>query len=188
VPVFFVSHPEVVVDPAVPITHWSLSATGRGRARQFAATGVLGGVTRILSSTETKAVETAAILADALGLSYDARPELCENDRTSTGYLPPAEFEATADEFFADPDVSVRGWERAHDAQRRIVTAVKTATRSQGGSLAVISHGGVGTLLLCDLLGVPVSRHHDQPRQGCWFEFDANAWVATSGWTPLPEP
>lgn len=41
-----------------------------------------------------------------------------ENDRSSTGFLPPEEFEVVADAFFAQPGVSVRGWETAQPSGR----------------------------------------------------------------------
>ena len=37
--------------------------------------------------------------------------------------MPPEEFEYTADLFFAHPEESIRGWERASDAQRRVMVA-----------------------------------------------------------------
>ena len=91
-----------------------------------------------------------------------------ENDRSSTGFLKPDEFEAVADEFFANPDRSVRGWERAADAQCRIVKAVNSiAQKAQSmGNIAVVSHGAVGTLLYCYLTGKPISRAWDQPPNG----------------------
>lgn len=70
-----------------------------------------------------------------------------------------------ADEFFARPEVSVRGWERAVDAQGRIVTAVTELLadeRSGAGDVLVVAHGAVGTLLLCHLLGRPITRQLDQ--------------------------
>ena len=47
----------------------------------------------------------------------------------------------------------VRGWERAIDAQRRIVAAVEQVvlTAPKLGDVAIVSHEGVGTLLLCRL-------------------------------------
>ena len=64
-----ISHPEVIVDPEVPITSWPLSATGRTRAKTFAHGTEVQMVTRIVSSPEVKAHQTARILADALGLT-----------------------------------------------------------------------------------------------------------------------
>jgi len=85
---------------------------------------------------------------------------LGENDRAATGYLPAAEFQRTADEFFARPHESIRGWERAADAQTRIVATLDDiARRAPGtGPIAVISHGGVGALLMCQFKRVAISR------------------------------
>ena len=55
---------------------------------------------------------------------------------------------------------------------RSVVAAVGRAVAAADGDLVVVSHGGVGSLLLCHLLGVPVDRRHDQPGQGSWFRFD----------------
>lgn len=125
----------------------------------------MAGVTSIWSSTERKARDGAEILAEARGLVPFADPDLGENDRSATGFLPQAEFEATADAFFAQPEVSVRGWERAVDAQARVVSAVRriVAADRTAGDIAVVAHGGVGTLMLCHAGGTPISRAMDQP-------------------------
>ena len=109
---------------------------------------------------------------------------LGEIDRSATGYLPLDEFEVVVDAFFADPGRSVRGWERAVDAQARIVHAVRRV--SGDGDVTIVSHGAVGALLLADLLRAPISRALDQPGMGSVFTFDPAAWRATSGWTRVP--
>ena len=74
-----------------------------------------------------KATQTAEILATSLGIDFKVRPAMHENDRSATGFLEPKEFEAAADQFFAHPTKSVRGWETAVRAQVRIVTEVEDA-------------------------------------------------------------
>jgi len=68
--------------------------------------------------------ETAEIIARELNVTVEVREAMHENDRSATGFLPPYEFETVANRFFADPLVSIRGWERAIDAQLRIVREV----------------------------------------------------------------
>lgn len=184
----YVSHPQVEVNPAVPVPDWGLSAVGRARAAAFAASPVLTGFRRIISSTETKARETAAILADALGLTVEMRDAMHENDRSATGYLPEAEFQQVANAFFAAPDESIRGWERAIDAQSRIVAAVASALAEAPDVPAVfVGHGGVGTLLLCHHASYAISRSHDQPPVGggCWFR--STHTTAPDRWRPIEE-
>ena len=134
---------------------------------------------------ERKAGDGAAILAAHLGVVPVARADLGENDRSATGYLPKPEFEAMADAFFAHPETSVRGWERAVDAQARIVSAMRAVlAAAPPGDVAVVSHGGVGALLLSHLQGAPISRTTDQPEGsgGHVLAFDREDWTLRHGW------
>ena len=182
----FITHPEVVIDPSVPVPDWPLSPQGVRRMGLATEQPWMNRVGAVFSSAERKATDAARLVADRLSLSPVIIAELGENDRSATGYLPKAEFEATADLFFAHPDESVRGWERAAEAQRRIVTVMERviAEAPEHGDVAVISHGGVGALLLCHLKGVPISRAEDQPSAGggCVYSFDAASRSLLSGW------
>jgi broad specificity phosphatase PhoE len=179
----FITHPEVIVAPEVDVPEWHLSDTGRQRARTLGESAMLSGVSAIWSSSERKARETASILADALGLIVDIDPRLGENDRGSTGYLPSDRFEDAANRFFASPNESHHGWERATDAQVRICSAVKgIAGQHVGGDLAVVSHGAVGTLLWCAFTDNPIDRRFDQPSQGHLWQADLRDLRPDSGW------
>lgn len=143
----------------------------------------------VFCSTEKKAIDGAVILAGKLDLQYAECASLGENDRSSTGFLPPAEFENVADQFFSEPAMSVRGWETAVDAQRRIVAAVRDITSSGTVQFpaAIVSHGAVGTLLLCHLNGWSIDRRHDQPGSGGgnYFCFHADTGVVEHGWSAI---
>ena len=183
---FFITHPEVVVDPSVPVPRWHLSDRGIARMRGFAALPELDQVASIWSSGETKAIEAAGILAGRLGRPVGVEADLHENDREATGFLPPPEFEAMADAFFARPDESVRGWERARDAQSRVADAVDRILHGFAGrDVAFVAHGGVGTLLLCRYLGEPISRSRDQPFQGHYWVFDTGTRAVIETWRPI---
>lgn len=182
----FVTHPEVRVDPSIPVPDWPLNETGHRRAQGFAQSGILRGVTHLWSSIETKARETAAILAEHAAIPVSFAPDLGENDRSATGFLPPAKFEHAADRFFAAPDQSFKGWEPAIDAQARIVTAVhRIVAQHAGGDLAIVSHGAVGTLLYCHLSGRPIDRAEDQPSQGHYWTAELPALIPEHGWRSI---
>lgn len=189
--VHFITHPEVVIDPAVPVPEWPLSAVGARRMRLAAGRPWLAGVRSMFVSAERKATDAAGLLAETLGISPVVIEGLGENDRSATGYLPKAEFEAVADEFFARPEDSVRGWERAVDAQRRIVGAVERAMSlaPAAGDVAIVSHGGVGALLLCHLKAMPISRSADQPGGGGGhaYAFDRASRRLLSGWRRIED-
>ncbi|THV17597.1 histidine phosphatase family protein [Rhizobium rhizophilum] len=164
----YITHPQVQIDPEVPVPDWGLSAVGRARAEACAARPWVRQLSRIVSSGERKAIEIAEILASAAGLQIEIEPSTHENDRSATGFLAPPDFEKAADWFFAHPRESYHGWERAADAQARIVGAVTRILGSHDPTrpIAFVGHGGVGTLLKCHLSGLPISRNQDQPGGG----------------------
>lgn len=186
--IHFITHPEVVVDPAKPVPRWCLSDKGIGRMRRFAASPVMADVTDVWASDETKAIEAAGILAGFHGLPVQVLETLHENDRSATGFLPPHEFEAMADRFFAAPNESVRGWERAVDAQTRVLNAfhgIVAKTEARNGDVAIVAHGGVGTLLLCALSGVEIDRSCDQPFQGHYWTWSRVDQRLLGGWQSI---
>ncbi len=184
----YITHPQIRMDPDIPVPNWGLSEVGAARARLTATLPWVASLRRIVSSDETKAVETAEILSAVAGVNVEVIEDMGENDRSATGFLPPAEFEKAADAFFAEPQKSFMGWERAVDAQARIVKAVNRvlAAHDPLQPIAFIGHGGVGTLLKCHLDGVPNSRQSDQPPGGGnLFCFDLARRSLKCDWTPM---
>ncbi|WP_234995129.1 hypothetical protein [Ruegeria meonggei] len=63
------THPQVTIDPDLGVPNWSLNEGGRLRVAQLAGKpSMLNRTTRVISSTETKAIETALPLATAFGV------------------------------------------------------------------------------------------------------------------------
>ncbi|MSP02406.1 MAG: histidine phosphatase family protein [Acetobacteraceae bacterium] len=187
--VLFITHADVTIEPLVPVPEWGLSLKGKQRHRLFNDSAAALLVTAIYCSAEQKAIDGAGILSEAVRVDPIVIETLHENDRSATGFMPAAEFQATADLFFAYPDRSIRGWERAVDAQTRIVSATRALIESDksNGDIAIVAHGGVGALLLCRILGVPISRELDQPGGGGGnhFMFDRETWQLRHGWRDI---
>jgi broad specificity phosphatase PhoE len=164
----YVTHPQVRTDPDVPVPRWGLSDKGRVRAEAFAQHPLVRAATQIVSSRETKAMELARILAAVSGAPIASDAAFDENDRTATGYVTAARFEALAEAFFARPDESAEGWETARHAQARIVGAVEAVLAAHDPTCPIVfaGHGAVGTLLKCALARRPVARAEDQRRIG----------------------
>ena len=184
----YLTHPQVEIDPARPMPLWRLSSEGRARVESLLERPWLRSVKRILSSDETKAVEAAAIIGSHLGVAIEIDPQTGENDRSSTGFLEPPAFEAAAERFFAEPETSWNGWERAVDAADRIEHAVRRALSDHGrpGPVLLVGHGGVGTLLKCRIAGIPIARGGDQPPGGGnILAFDIAAGKVLCDWTSM---
>jgi len=183
----YLSHPQVTIDPDTDVTKWSLNDVGARRIAALAASRALEKCDVIVSSAETKAIETAAPLARHIGCPHEIRALMHENDRSATGFLAAQDFEATADQFFAHPNKSTRGWETANAAQNRIVSEVQAClTLYPDSRILFVGHGAVGTLLYCHLAGLTISRAHDQMHGGgCYFEFDDLNTPPAAAWQPL---
>ena len=98
--VHFLTHPEVLIDPAVPVPDWGLSPLGLRRSRLAAERRWPDTTRAVFHSGERKARETAQPIAARLGLVPVTLEALGENDRSATGYLPKAEFETVGDDRF----------------------------------------------------------------------------------------
>jgi len=185
----YLTHPQVNIDPTIPVPRWGLSEVGKARTDAVTITGPLSGTTRVISSGERKAIETAEIIAAKLGVDVEVREAMHENDRSATGFLVPDEFEAVANQFFGQPHISIRGWERAVDAQLRIVEEVEQVlARDTPGDVLLVGHGGVGTLLYCHYSGLEIARAHDQlAGGGCFFAFRSHDRRVLHAWRRLEE-
>ncbi len=185
--IYFISHPEVHIDRKIPVPQWDLSAEGYRRLELLLRQPWIGGLGAVFSSNERKAQTAARRLAEHSGLEVRYLEELGEMDRSATGMLEPPEFNQVVEAFFARPHESVRGWERAVDAQGRIVAAVERVIEQSPPErdVAIVSHGGVGTLLLTRLKGAAINRAEDQPGQGHYFAFDRDSRELLHGWKPI---
>ncbi len=184
----YVSHPEVLIDPSVPVPLWTLSDVGRARAISGAGRPWAADIDRIVSSAETKAVETAQILATATGITLDVRDGIGEIDRASTGYVSHGRHEELANRLFAHPNESAAGWERAVDATARMAHHLFDLLRPDApGHVVIVGHGGVGTLLMCHLAALDVARDRDQPHGGCHWAWSTSDQHLLHDWRPIDE-
>ncbi|MCF6369340.1 histidine phosphatase family protein [Rhizobium halophilum] len=186
----YITHPQVDINPNIPVPEWGLSTIGRARVFKSVQLPWAATLQRVIASQERKAIETAELLVSLSEIPVEIQPDMYENDRSATGFLPPQEFEAAADQFFGHPHDSYRGWERAVDAQVRIVAAVTRILDEHDPAIpiAFVGHGGVGTLLKCHLAGHPIARDRDQPPGGGnLYAFSLADRSLSCDWTPMEE-
>jgi broad specificity phosphatase PhoE len=145
-------HALPVVDPSAPASTWVLGDEGRAGAELLGTTVRAFGATRVVSSTEPKAAETATIAASVLGVdvagAYDG---LREHRRESAGYLGDQEFDAAARALFATPDEPVWGEETGTQAMERFAAVLEDVVTD--GTL-VVAHGTVISLWCAAHCGV----------------------------------
>jgi broad specificity phosphatase PhoE len=153
-PLILVKHslPEVVEH--IPAREWILSEMGRERAKRLAEILSQYHPKAILSSTEPKAYETARILTENLGLSFQTVDGLHEHDRSNSPYYSKDKFQTLVQEFFKKPDKLVFGNETANQALARFCKAVDSVLELyENKSIIIVAHGTVISLFVSWLTG-----------------------------------
>jgi broad specificity phosphatase PhoE len=153
--IILVRHSIPAIDPDGPACNWVLSPEGVTAAAVLA--GRLDGLnlTRIVSSDEPKARQTAEILARARQWDLDLDTDLREHDRNAVGYLPREDFEAGIARLFVSPADLVFGSETAIQVLVRFSAAVERAQHAApGGDVLVVTHGTALTLYLAEAAGI----------------------------------
>jgi broad specificity phosphatase PhoE len=187
--IYFITHPEVTVDRAIPITEWDLSLIGRQRLEALITQPWTTTIEAIFASPERKARTTAERIASVRQLPITYLPDLSEKDRSATGFLEPPVYRQLRDAFFAHPNESIQGWERANDAQRRVLHAIEQAKEQTpaNANIAIISHGGVGTLVLNQVQQIEIRKDDLPPGQGYYFLFTKDTGTLIHHWKPIDE-
>jgi hypothetical protein len=67
----------------------------------------------------------------------------------------------------------------------RVLAAFETIATAAAGDIAIVAHGGVGTLLYCHLAGLPISRQYDQPAQGHYWSYSLSQRSLLHGWLSI---
>ncbi len=133
-----------------------LSPEGREQARRLAEWLRAEPIDALYVSPMRRALETAAPLAEALGLEATVDPELAEFDRDQHFYIPIEELKASGDERYQQ---AIRGeYDGEVDAGtfREVVTvAVERAIEANPGrTVALVCHGGVINAWASHVLGL----------------------------------
>jgi broad specificity phosphatase PhoE len=148
-----VKHSSPKVNPDVPAAQWSLSPEGEARCAALAEAMRAYRPAAIVSSEETKALQTARAVAGALGLDCSTAPDLHEHDRSNVPMMDTREFLSSMALVFKRPDEVALGRESANGACDRFERAVRSiAAQHADGDVLIVSHGTVISLL--------VSRHN----------------------------
>jgi broad specificity phosphatase PhoE len=147
-----VKHAMPRIEPARPSRSWTLSDEGRTAAGRLAERLVRLGPVALAASDEPKAVETASIIGDVLGLKPAVDPDLGETRRETVPFQSQETFEAGIARFFAEPDALVFGEETADAAHARFSGALER--RAGFSPQVVVAHGTVISVYVSRRAGI----------------------------------
>jgi 2,3-bisphosphoglycerate-dependent phosphoglycerate mutase len=148
--VYLVRHAHVSPIEGQPAADWPLSERGRQQAEAIALLPFWKEVRAIYCSPESKAQATVAPAAARHGLAVTTVAALRELERP-LGLLP--DYQGAVAACFAQPEVSVGGFEPAGQVRRRMTEAIFRFAEQQEGPIAIVSHGLSFSLFLAGLQG-----------------------------------
>lgn len=162
-----VKHSLPVIDPEKPAHQWKLSPEGEKRCIPLAQQVAVYQPQLIFSSHEPKAIQTAGILAEKIGLSSLVVDDLHEHERPKPGLLSPQDFEEKVKAMFSKPENISFGNESAAQAQARFHKAVTNLiAQHPEKTILVVSHGTVISLfmqIVCQVEPFPLWKSLDLP-------------------------
>ncbi|MBI3215460.1 MAG: histidine phosphatase family protein [Mycobacterium sp.] len=133
-----------------------LSEVGHEQARRLPAALRRFPVSRLVSSPQRRAVQTAGPVAAELGLGVDIEDRLAEYDRDMAGYVPIEHLRTERPQDWARmADGHLPGGvdETAFGARIGAAVADIVAAADHEDTVAVFGHGGVINMLLHEILG-----------------------------------
>jgi broad specificity phosphatase PhoE len=153
-PVTYVRHAMPAPTEGAHPTDWHLDERARADAARMAGRLEVGvGVGRLVSSTEPKALETAAAIGERWGVPVEPDDRLREAVRPWIG----AGYRAVVHRYLRGdlPD----GWEPHVEVARRVGAVVSAArVAAEGAPVVVVSHGLALALHLAERLGTGFDR------------------------------
>lgn len=155
--IHLVRHGRSAADPSRLAEEWALHEDAAVGANRLRGSGALPNKAAWFTSSERKAVETAALLFPGVCAVLDG---IGEAERAAV-WLPGDEFEAAVRRSFERPDQpAVEGWEPLRVTRARVVEAVRSTVtavteRAKDLDMVLVGHGTAWTLLVADLTGAP---------------------------------
>jgi len=141
--IVLIRHAMPQIEESVPAADWTLSADGIEAATALAAHLTRFAFTEIASSTEPKAVGTAAAIAQALRLPVTVDDDFAETRRRTVGFLTHEQIDAGIRGLFGRPSQIVYGEESADAAYTRFAAAIERQAAKGASDIAVVTHGTI---------------------------------------------
>lgn len=144
---------EVDHGPADP----ELAPEGHAQAEHMAKYLSTERIDAIYTSPMKRASQTAAPLAEALGVEPIVDDDVAEYDRHASEYIPIEELKASGDPRFHDLAGGLDGLEDHEVFGARVIAALdRIIDEHPSQTVAVVCHGGVINVFLAAILGLPM--------------------------------
>lgn len=146
-----IRHSKSLPNPETPIPQWGLTAEGTELAKSLAQKSVIKKLEVIYSSLQTKALETAGLLAKSHNLPVKTNKDLTEISSFTKGLIGQKpgdeEFEKFVEDFYQGKIERFRGGETYQEALKRFIRAIQQIIKEETvrgvENIGVVSHGNI---------------------------------------------
>lgn len=178
------SNPEI--QPTISADQWHLSDEGKERAMALGPFLTQFEITRLYSSSEPKAVETADILGAYLERHLVVFEDLHEHRRVNVGWSTKEQFDENVIATFQKPGQLVFGEETGLQAASRMNSAVSRILQLHPDeTIGVVSHGTVITLFVSMWNAIQPVQFWRALQMPCMVVIDRNTLELLETITPL---
>ena len=135
-----------------------LSEAGVAQAEHMAQYLATEAIDALFTSPMRRAIETAAPLAAATGLTPTVVDDVAEWDRHASSYIPAEELKASSrEDWIGLLNGDHMDDEEVADFHRRVIGALERIVETnRGRTVAVVCHGGVINAYIAHVLGLPL--------------------------------
>jgi len=144
---YLLRHAETTIDLTRPVRDWDITDAGRRSTLELSKSQVFSKMDGIIHSSESKARQTADIIADELQVQTYELPELDELRRDHKTPLTNKEYRARVLQTLVDWEKNVPDWESGEDALSRFLEGIRRINLMfDNKDILVVSHGIILTL------------------------------------------
>lgn len=182
--IYLITHPDTVVDRDLRPEKWKISRDGWSQVRNLSKKKFWDEISFIFASVEPKANLAARYWSEKHGIPMAIFRGI--EEIRNRQYVPKRKLLKVADAFYSHPEKNSGTWETADHCLKRMKKSFKKileqSKKRNCSAIAVVSHGAVSNLYVCDMRKIPASAAKGQKKIGSWIVIDAKKRKVVSKW------
>lgn len=161
--IIFIRHSKTEIDPQVPISNWGLSEEGVELAKRFSTNESVQQLDVLYTSFQTKALETAVLLAKPNGIPIKADNGLTEVSSFTGPFEPNFEqYEQGVKDYYAKKIERISNGESIDEAVERFNRTLLSIVAAEQGKnkIGIITHANIVTLFSSQYMDIDCYNTH----------------------------
>jgi broad specificity phosphatase PhoE len=145
----FIRHSKTDHNPHIPITRWGLTSEGIELANELSRQDIIENMNVMYASLQTKALETAVLLAKPNGIAMKTDDQLTEVTSFTNRYEEDFNvYTKSVHDFYSGDSIRIDNGETKDEALARFISALERIVKTESNQeyVGIVSHGNILTL------------------------------------------